>query len=282
MNDYSALADKLRGSWQTPIPGAVRLASQGANFRAFFDRVKVEVIEEAKRANVELRKRGLSTIERVFVPCFNGKLSITFATALLCTVDLDEAKGRIVSVILGPPNRNPIARNEFPLVREATPPRSGLQGTPGIKAFECRPGPIASAIVSELLETGIRMMQNHPDHVEGADALPATETAAFAEFWISLASLLRSYTAVHCLNCSRRPSIAANGETISVHHGAKWLRLERNNEIVTWTRENGSRGALVLTAHGQLRGPHGDEAMDLAAESWARELMHDHTTEPAQ
>jgi hypothetical protein len=38
-------------------------------------------------------------------------------------------------------------------------------------------------------------------------------------------------------------------------------------------RENGDSGNLELTVGGSLRGPEGEEVMDLAAECWARELM---------
>ncbi len=103
--------------------------------------------------------------------------------------------------------------------------------------------------------------------------------AIFAELWISLASLLRSYTAAHGLNSNRHATVELQEKTISVHHGAKWLRLERDNAIVTWTRENGSSGNLELTEHGRLRSKTGEEELDLAAELWARELMQEHSKE---
>jgi hypothetical protein len=39
-------------------------------------------------------------------------------------------------------------------------------------------------------------------------------------------------------------------------------------------RENGTSGELELTDHGRLRSDEGEEEMDMAAEAWARELMH--------
>jgi hypothetical protein len=62
-------------------------------------------------------------------------------------------------------------------------------------------------------------------------------------------------------------------ETIIVRHGEKWLRLTRQHANLTWTRENGSMGTLELTESGNLRSETHDEAMDLAAEQWAREIM---------
>jgi hypothetical protein len=101
----------------------------------------------------------------------------------------------------------------------------------------------------------------------------ATDSRVFAELWISLASLLRSYTAVHGLHRNRLATVEAVEEEISVRHGGKWLRLERKVAIVTWTRENGSSGRMEISEAGRLRSGTSEEEMDLAAEAWARELM---------
>jgi hypothetical protein len=111
-----------------------------------------------------------------------------------------------------------------------------------------------------------------------ASQLHPQETV-LAELWTSLSSLLRSYTAMHGIPTGSEAAVELNYEKISVRHGEKWLHLERNNTVVTWTRENGRCGSLELTEHGSLRGPEGEQAMDLAVESWARELMHDYATE---
>lgn len=97
--------------------------------------------------------------------------------------------------------------------------------------------------------------------------------ALWAELWTSLASLLRSYTAAHGLHQKREASVELTGEEITVSHGEKWLRLIRSHAILTWTRENGSMGTLELTESGTLRSATHEEAMDLAAEQWAREIM---------
>jgi hypothetical protein len=99
------------------------------------------------------------------------------------------------------------------------------------------------------------------------------------ELWNSLASLLRSYTAVHGLHGNHEAKFELSKEKITARHGKKWLAIERSHAIVTWTRENGTGGTLELTHHGRLKGPDGEEEMDLAAEAWARELMQDHAAE---
>jgi hypothetical protein len=97
--------------------------------------------------------------------------------------------------------------------------------------------------------------------------------ALHRELWASLASLLRSYTAAHGLHTGRHAVVESTEEKITARHGEKWLVLIRNHDSVTWTRENGDGGTLELTESGTLRGPNGEQAMDLAAEHWARELM---------
>lgn len=93
------------------------------------------------------------------------------------------------------------------------------------------------------------------------------------ELWTSLASLLRSYTAMYGLASIHQAIVDLSSEKIIVRVDEKWMILARNHEIVTWTRENGESGTLELTESGTLRGPANNEAMDLVAEQWARELM---------
>jgi hypothetical protein len=98
----------------------------------------------------------------------------------------------------------------------------------------------------------------------------------YAELWVSLASLLRSYTAVHGLNGNRQSTVELGEERIVVRHAEKWLTLARNGAQVAWTRENGSGGILEFTQEGRLRiadAASREEELDMAAEGWARELM---------
>lgn len=105
------------------------------------------------------------------------------------------------------------------------------------------------------------------------DASPEIESSLFVELWISLASLLRSYSAAHGLHQNRHAAIAAGEEVITARLGEKWLRIEREGATVIWTRENRSSGKMEFTETGKLRDGINEEEMDLAAEAWARELM---------
>jgi hypothetical protein len=103
------------------------------------------------------------------------------------------------------------------------------------------------------------------------------EDRLYAELWVSLASLLRSYTAAHGLNGDRQATVELGEERITVRYAEKWLDLQRSGERVDWLRENGQSGVLELTEAGTLRSAQetggGEEEMDMAAEAWARELM---------
>lgn len=96
------------------------------------------------------------------------------------------------------------------------------------------------------------------------------------ELWVSLASLLRSYTAAHGLNGNRQATVELGEERILVRHGDNWLDLKRTGPEVTWQREDGRQGKLEFTDHGRLsEAGAAEEEMDMAAERWARELMQE-------
>lgn len=95
----------------------------------------------------------------------------------------------------------------------------------------------------------------------------------YVELWVSLASLLRGYTAAHGLNGNRQATVELGEERITVRHGDKWLDLQRSGSTVRWQREDGNAGTLELTEHGRLRSAGQEEEMDMVAEGWARELM---------
>ena len=95
----------------------------------------------------------------------------------------------------------------------------------------------------------------------------------YIELWVSLASLLRSYTAAHGLNGDRQATVELGEDQITVRHGDAWLDLKRNGAQVSWSRDNGQNGMLELTETGRLRNAVGEEEMDIVAEAWAREMM---------
>jgi hypothetical protein len=113
---------------------------------------------------------------------------------------------------------------------------------------------------------------------QSEDLLIANDESLYAELFGALASLLRSYTAVHGLHEGIEAAIEFDPQRIVARNGERWLQLERRNKVVTWMRENGTSGELELTEHGRLRSDEGEEEMDMAAEAWARELMTGDTT----
>jgi hypothetical protein len=100
-----------------------------------------------------------------------------------------------------------------------------------------------------------------------------TVEALWEELFGALASLLRSYTAVHGLHEGIEAAIEFDAHRITARNRERWIRLERRSNAVTWIRENGKSGVLELTDHGRLRSLEGEEEMDMAAEAWAREIM---------
>jgi hypothetical protein len=149
--DYGALADKLKVSGDAVKQANKGRARHGIAPAAFYESVKTQIEVEVEKANEELRKRGLPIIERIFMPGFLGKLSLTFGTALLCSVELQESKGRVRAVIFGPPNRDEIARKDFPLNPEVVDLKGPPMGEVETATVGYSPQMIAAEIVSALL-----------------------------------------------------------------------------------------------------------------------------------
>jgi hypothetical protein len=114
--DYGKLAQDL--SYQLLQAQSVQEvgAERRTGFTEVYERVKLQILSEVEKANMEMRKRKLDTIERIFAPCHRGKLCLTLGSRLLCTVGLQEDKGRVAAVISGPPNALEISRKEFPII----------------------------------------------------------------------------------------------------------------------------------------------------------------------
>jgi hypothetical protein len=151
MADYGVLADRLFDSVQAGNPAGKRLVRNGFDPAAFYESVTRQVEEEVGKANVELRKRGLTTIERVFIPGYLGRLCLTFGTALLLSVELQAAKGRIKAVIFVPPNRCEISRKEYLMGRQSLRSQDDGSNEQGKIAVDYDPDRIAAEIVSGLL-----------------------------------------------------------------------------------------------------------------------------------
>ena len=126
--------------------------------------------------------------------------------------------------------------------------------------------------------------------------MPQSGEQVWIELWVSMASLLRSYTAAHGLNTNRQATVELGEARIMVRHSNRWLELDRQGAIIYWRRNDGRAGVLEFTEAGRLKnldpgfqkrdpaagfgqalenptGEH-EEEMDMAAEAWARELMH--------
>ncbi len=102
-----------------------------------------------------------------------------------------------------------------------------------------------------------------------------SEEQLYIELWVSLASLLRSYTAAHGLNGEHQATVELGEKRITVRHGSGWLELERQGASIRWRRDDDRSGTLELTEAGRLRTGAHEEEMDMTAEAWARELMHE-------
>lgn len=126
MVDYGKLADKAKALQNAAKEGDSRTEGKQQDPVVFFDNVKSHLVAEMHKANVELGKRGLATLDRSFSPSFSGRFCFTFGTSLFCSVELDANGGhrRIKSIINGPPNGGEIGRREYHFNRGATEPQS--------------------------------------------------------------------------------------------------------------------------------------------------------------
>ncbi len=99
-----------------------------------------------------------------------------------------------------------------------------------------------------------------------------TSTAVQVELWTSWASLLRSYAAAHGLNAPQHALVEVSAEAITLRVGSRWLRFTHTTLETSDTppqpfhlNENGT----VILADAP------EEEMDLAAERFAREMLHE-------
>ena len=242
----------------------------------FLNKSRYISIEEIEKANAELHKRGLASIERVLVPCYLGRLCLTFGTALAVLRRISRRrKGESTSVIVGPPNRREISRKEYPFSRG--PAKLEVCNLPIVRRNDIIVGTVPRRsprdIVSEILETGIRLTQKRAQPIDPARSNSSTNRILPSSGSRSLPCFAAT---PRCMACSgnRQAAIETAEED---HHRSPRRKMAHPQRVitqsVTWTRENGSSGTLEFTEHGTLRGAAGEEAMDLAAEPWARELM---------
>ena len=126
MVDYGKLADRAKALQNAADESDARSEGKQLDPLGFFDSVKSHLVTEMHKANVELGKRGLATLDRSFSPSFSGRFCFTFGTSLFCSVELD-ANGeqrKIKSIISGPPNGGEVGRREYHFSMGLTEPQS--------------------------------------------------------------------------------------------------------------------------------------------------------------
>lgn len=93
------------------------------------------------------------------------------------------------------------------------------------------------------------------------------------EFWLALASMLRSYGAAHGLGRNEQLIVEADAERMQVRWAQRWIEFRRHGAEVSLKRWDGGTESLLWTAEGRLKSHAADDEMDMAAERWARELI---------
>jgi hypothetical protein len=154
MVDYSKLADKAKALQEAAKGGGAREETLEYDPVAFYVTVKNHLVAEINKANPELAKRNVPTLDRSFLPSFSGRFCFTFGMSLFCSVELDAQPGRhrIKCVITGPPNGNEIGRREYLFNRGGPEPPSYRSEESGVTIVTgLRPEQIAVDIVSSLL-----------------------------------------------------------------------------------------------------------------------------------
>ena len=121
MTNYKQLADKLIQRRTHARHEQATAAAREMDAAQVYERIKLLVGNEIAKANTELRRRKLATVERVFMPCCQGRLCLTYGLDLFCTVDVQEGKSQITAVISGPPNATEISRKAFKMDGDVNP-----------------------------------------------------------------------------------------------------------------------------------------------------------------
>ena len=115
MVDYAKLADDAQLIQHADRSAADMRRELRAYWRSIFESVRTQVAGEMNKANVELRKRGVATIDRYHLPGFEDEIFLTYGTDTLCRVGVGVREGevRITAVLSVPPNGYEIARKEY-------------------------------------------------------------------------------------------------------------------------------------------------------------------------
>lgn len=154
MVDYAKLADKARALQDSAKDSGSYRGKMEYDPASFYQTVKAYLVAEINKANPELKKRGVPTLDRSFLPSFSGKFCFTFGMSLFCSVELDAQpeRHRIKAVITGPPNGNEVGRREYLFNRGGSePPSFRAEEGVGTIVTGLMPEQIAVDIVSSIL-----------------------------------------------------------------------------------------------------------------------------------
>ncbi|HZP05900.1 MAG TPA: hypothetical protein VFB43_13450 [Terracidiphilus sp.] len=127
MVDYAKLAERARALQDAAAGITSKPEVKEQDPVVFFDSVKAYLVAEMHKANAELGKRGVATLDRSFSPSFSKRFCFTFGTSLLCSVELDVRTyqpPRIKAIISGPPTGGEIGRREYVFNQRAQEPES--------------------------------------------------------------------------------------------------------------------------------------------------------------
>lgn len=107
--------------------------------------------------------------------------------------------------------------------------------------------------------------------------MSATAAAAkdllWRELWSSFASLLRSYCAAHGLSSEHQAILEVSAESILIRVNTKQMTLTQHEGKGSVTAVDGSQQTLQMLEDGDVKIGRRTEAMDMAAERLAREIL---------
>ncbi len=154
MVDYAKLAEKAKALQDAANSVHSKPEGKEHNPIVFFDRVKSHLVAEMHKANTELSKRSVATLDRSFSPSFSGRFCFTFGTSLLCSVELDvrPSQPRIRAIISGPPTGGEIGRREYVFNQRTPEPESfRTEEGAGVIVTGLNPEDTAIDIISSIL-----------------------------------------------------------------------------------------------------------------------------------
>jgi hypothetical protein len=146
--DYGKLADKAKMRQKAEI-----LPTEEVVPKAFFEKVRGQLLEEMNKANIELGKREAGSIGQNHLAGFDNEMFLTFGTDLLCRVTLNTMAGgcKITAVLSGPPNGYELSRKEYPFNCDGISTEMLLVKAAGASVVNTLSKKIAVDIISNLL-----------------------------------------------------------------------------------------------------------------------------------